>query len=334
MPELDAESFQWLGFGYCKDNKNVFFEGEACEGLDAASFYTIDDIWAADKNHLVFNGQAIEGSSPTTLKSLSNEIYIDANKVYHWYRHHNVVDEIEGADAASFEIVDGIFCKDKHHVYYSGGVIVGADPKSFKIIDYSYSEDNQAIYYGCDKLCDKPQLNFTLLDYHNALSDSHFYAGDKIVPIDRPSFVAIDENYFKDKRQVIYNGDVVEHADPQSFEILNHFFTRDKERLYCGCKPIDMNVDTYKIQDDCYILDNKLVYFLSTPILEADAASFCSLGGNFSKDKKYVFYRDEIVDKANPDTFEVLNYSECKDDQYRFYFSQGKVLSERLGEGS
>jgi hypothetical protein len=61
----------------------------------------------------------------------------------------------------------------------------------------------------------------------------------------------------------------------------------------------------------------------------ADAKSFkfiensregaCQGGDMFAKDEKHVFYRNEIIKMANPESFEVLNYGYSKDEGYVFY---------------
>ena len=66
----------------------------------------------------------------------------DGHHVYLWGQ------RVEGADPASFEVLDGGYFKDKSHVWYIHDLVEGADPASFKIDKEGHASDKYGPIYN------------------------------------------------------------------------------------------------------------------------------------------------------------------------------------------
>lgn len=105
-----------------------------------------------------------------------------------------------------------------------------------------------------------------------------------------------------------YNGEVIKGADGNTFEIIpgDERFARDKDRIYY------------------------LGEYIGAEIIDAD--TFVVLGGRYAKDKNFVYYFGnnigegsrlvllEIVERANPDTFEIVGRY-AKDKNHIFLYN-------------
>ena len=55
--------------------------------------------------------------------------------------------EVDGADAASFDILDRTYARDSGQVYINGHALPGAQPGSFELLDRpGYSRDSRRVY--------------------------------------------------------------------------------------------------------------------------------------------------------------------------------------------
>lgn len=77
-----------------------------------------------------------------------------------------------------------------------------------------YRKDGNAVYY----------------EYWNEGSGSH---KDKLDADPETFEVLKDDSYAKDKKRVFYNGDVIKGADAATFEALNEWYAKDKNK---GCR--------------------------------------------------------------------------------------------------
>lgn len=73
---------------------------------------------------------------------------------------------LAGVDAATVEIIDRDYVKDKTNVFYNGQPIASADASSFEVIFEAYSKDRNRVYYNGKELAGAKPTNFTY-DYTN-----------------------------------------------------------------------------------------------------------------------------------------------------------------------
>ncbi len=215
--------------------------------------------------------------------------------------------------------------KDKEHVFKGDEVFEGADPDSFRVFDAYYS------FY--DPICvttDGSNIYFSVYSYITRVT--HF---------DVETFEVVSgENgalYFKDKDAVYswYGEDgKMEGADPETFELIEDSFygaAKDKNNIYeCGVTVMS-NQEGYELLGDYYVKVGSNIYHENEIVTDADADSFvvlgwgnrllCQLEGSYAKDKNYAYYSGEIIEGADPETFERtprVGYMEDKNALYAF----------------
>jgi hypothetical protein len=202
--DADPQTFEFLNSQYQKDKNYAYFEGTKIEGGDGISFEVIDSDFAKDKNATYSLGKKI--SEDIAMRTPLGEFHEkDRNFVYYVPYHGHEGNKIEGADPATFEVLDMFFGKDKNAVYYDYSVVPGADASSFEELDFSYGKDVYAVYMGTAK----------------------------IGRANPKTFVPLTADYSKDKDSVFYKWDKIDSADPQTFRAEGHMGrARDKNNLY------------------------------------------------------------------------------------------------------
>ena len=149
--------------------------------------------------------------------------------------------------------------------------------------------------------------------------------------IDFASFEIIESNgstfhYFRDKNRVYIESymnafAVLPDAAPVDFKILD--FERGRStaggNYYLFDKKLPHSFEDYQVLSHYYQLAAGTVYFNYLHAMhEADIPSFEVLQGekvgNVAKDKNHVYFRDQIVDSADPGSFHFLE--ECFSGEY------------------
>ena len=126
-------------------------------------------------------------------------------------------DKINNADAASFEVVDSIYSKDKNSVYYRGVKLEGIEPSTLAIFTCGYAKDASKVFR-------------VMYDGTMTLMD-----------VSDPSSFTMFENgcYAKDKNFVYYKGNKIDGADVVSFEIGTYGTeVRDKNTRYLSGRAV------------------------------------------------------------------------------------------------
>jgi hypothetical protein len=95
------------------------------------------------------NGQRIDtlDANPATFKVLRYDNYAkDDRNVYFQSR------KIDGADAASFEVIGEYYARDKNKGYADSRPVTGSDGRSFRVINPYYSTDGKDCFFGAEPL--------------------------------------------------------------------------------------------------------------------------------------------------------------------------------------
>lgn len=168
------------------------------------------------------------------------------------YKAYYFGEPIYGSDGKTFQILTGAYQKDKNHVYYQNHIIRSADPSTFisPLIDsishepISFAKDKNDVYY-----CGKPLYvinrdSFTEYVVQGnvwGIDSEYCYCRDKQCRIqDYPSFQILrDGLYAKDSICVYYEAEVVEGADPSTFQVTTIFQAKDKNHHYDMGKIVD-----------------------------------------------------------------------------------------------
>lgn len=131
-PIADGATFQYLGFTYAKDGKQVYFQRGVFFGADPKTFRFVGGECAADAAHAFWHDFVLEGADPRSLTVMDYHYVRDAARVYH------MNERIDGADAPSFQVIGPStkgfgYARDAKRVYYAASVIEGADPATFAV---------------------------------------------------------------------------------------------------------------------------------------------------------------------------------------------------------
>jgi hypothetical protein len=166
ISDADSKTFWAIGYGYAKDDRSVYQFGIVLPVADPATFSVVgianatgapEALWAKDRTHVFVNGSIITDPEPDPNSVV---IVFDENgnpsgylkdKVYVFRAYDGSV--VEGADPATFVVLNKWYAKDKVHVYsydwsvvegtYStiGTPIEGANAASFKLVSDVSSYD-------------------------------------------------------------------------------------------------------------------------------------------------------------------------------------------------
>jgi DKNYY family len=251
--------------------------------------------------------------------------------------------------------------------------------KGFKI------EGNEAVYRGFNtsvgeirhKLPDADAKTFHAFTQPRdafalyAVDSNHVYMAEqdtvfKLDNIDAKTFQLLDPRGFftKDSQRVYFRGAPLLKSDPQTFEVLEYPFGKDKNAAYIGIVPIpvadiasweplqkgspddpwehvpDRLRPVSKLVLMGWSRDRKHLYWGNKIVPEADPATFRLLltaadrkspfmAGFYGKDKDHVFYSDQIISGADPKSFEVddprVGPWDAHDAEHRY--SSGKIYS-------
>jgi hypothetical protein len=96
----------------------------------------------------------------------------------------------------------------------------------------------------------------------------------------------------------------IEHADVQSFEVLNRYYAKDKNSAYVIWEPYNSN----------------LGYTLSG--IDSESFDVLSGGDAFSKDKNHAYYHLDIVEGVDAGSFELLENSYARDSKLVYHVAE------------
>jgi hypothetical protein len=243
------------------------------------------------------------------------------------------------------------YARDKDHIFYRGIIVAGADPETFVFLDNIYTKDKAAAYSGATRLTSRVEafhrlpnglwatdgLNYFYKEtkfkgegfeiipngYEYARTSTHVYNRDKALVADAASFevIAASVGMTKDKNTVYYRDVPVKGADPSTITQVHGYLFKDKRAAYLeGREIVGLNPATARTfpLDGGYTADDSAV-FLSYKKIDRDPATFEVLQPWYTKDKHAVYFRDVVLEQADPQTFVSTSMSNAYDKNYRFH---------------
>jgi hypothetical protein len=244
---------------------------------------------------------------------------LDKKHVYYCF------EKIEGADVATFHLIgeNTGYSADKNHVYYTGKMMKGVTPKTFKMSKGDKACDGKDYYiYGIpfhvsDYKSFRPGYNNWSVDknYIYYTDDQTDDNGIHPIPVgDYKSFKGLNEQYAKDICHVYFKTKIVEGADPATFHTLaqDNNIGQDRNCLYYKDKATEVkDYNKLKVakENSNFYVDGKNVYtneFLKMP--EGTNVKHLTITEyrDWSKDQKRVYWKNRIVEGADPKTFVAL----------------------------
>jgi len=311
----DSNSFEIIEI-YGKDKNNIYAFGKKLLGINPKSFQIIN------KNGLLFKdnkgvyyfgreqAQKIQNADINSFEEVSKEYYRDKNNVYYYDNYDGDVKKVKGADAKTFEVIDGYALgRDKNAVYDRGKLIKGLDPVTFEDLNGDFYKDKNGVYYegmlmkGIDSKSFEPFVNYTHVKDKNGIYSFYQKENEVVVEkveispeIDLKTLQPIENysGYSKDKNNVYYHFQKIEDADTGTFEPEGYSIGKDKMGVY---------YETRKVNG-------------------VDVNSFEYLKNDFFKDKNNVYYKNKKLEIFKPKNFEVIDYSLVKQNEDLYYFTE------------
>ena len=199
----------------------------------------------------------------------------------------------------------------------------GYDPSTYKRLNELYTFDVNHVYYR----------------YNNSY---------KILEGADPStFKALSVDYAADMHHVWFHCNMIEGADPATFVLpdgdilsLGFALAHDAHDYYMGDLPLHVaNMGSFRLIDSHWALDSLQVYYLgivgntyNRAVSAGDYRTFKVLNEFYAVDSKCVYYKNNIVEGADPASFAVLKgEDDYGEDKHHVYY-QG--TPDRLREKS
>lgn len=248
LHDADPQTIQDLGYGYAKDNENVWYEGKLLPLVDPHRFWLKNDaphsvpvpphqapapapqlpesqtpvldglLTVIFGNVLGQSGGQVPGNNPGL-----DHGHHPGPEVGPGHEHSNIYQE------RGYEIV-----ADK--VYYNGVLVSNASAHSFKDLGYGYAKDSKKVYYCGKKLTDNPSRFKALTDGYAMDSFDVYYFG-KEIEASTSGFKVLKDGYAKDAFDAYYCGKKVVGSSGSTFQVLNDGYAKDAwETYYLGKK--------------------------------------------------------------------------------------------------
>ena len=202
----------------------------------------------------------------------------------------------------------------------------------FSFVELASSE------YAAKKPKGYDHATFERLNESFAKDINHVYFYNEILEDANPkTFRALDEDYSADSRHVWYRKDIIEGANPQTFVApeknnsldISIDLAHDDHDYYNQNNPLHVaDMGSFKRIDGSWAVDRQNVYYIG---LEAeigkdivpigDFRTFRVLNDFYAADAKYVYYKNKVVEGADPKTFVVLDGgNDYGQDKNRVYY--------------
>lgn len=286
-PEKSNSYFKKRGKIYYSPNGNWFELGYNRCYADVKTFKVLSNSIAKDKNSIFYSYKTQNQVDYKTFVVDSNDVPKDKNHVYEIdYLNGLVPVEIDGIDIETFVYLGKGrssaygWSKDKSK-YYFRNKVVNAHYATLNFItnDFFYDRDSLYVSFGSWKIMTIKKINRppTRVNEKYIISDTTLY-------FVRNDTLKLEENKLK--------------SIPKDIRIVsNNVIAIDDEIVYYG----------HLINR----IDSKTIVMIS----DSENGSFMK----YYKDKYFVYLDTMIIDKANPETFQIMELGFSKDDKHVFY---------------
>ena len=361
--DIEPSGFEVLGDHWIKNDNQVYFMFAARSGQEISSwlwsegddgdFYKLNSL-------LGFFSKSVDTESFTLV---ADYLAADKSQVYYFntYAPVKAPSVLPGADPETLDIIDENYVRDKDRVFYTRRhagpcTIENADPATFIALSERYSKDKHSAFHECSRIENADSKTFKVASGFLAKDSINVFRSGKLVPnADPGTFQQLkhrfsNRNFYTDDQHVYYFKNIVEDADPSTFEVIGSYFFKDHRYAYfCSkkCHKIDgTDIETFRevpiksnwANDRVFANDKNKVFFCAelkannpcSPLPDSDPGSFEYVGKYFSKDMSNVFFRDELVKGADAATFEVFEADDHKG-QYRARDANRIYKIQRIG---
>lgn len=230
----DVTSFEVISTKFAKDKKHLFYTNIPLINADRESFYWDDkNRLPKDKNHVYLPDT--KSNKLIVIKNADSKTYekhiLDENCL-NWYkdkRHYFYDHKITDADRESMNFESPFLPFDKTYVFWVDDNEVNKKKYigSVTVINKNMIHDDKSLYFkeGCEKKIsiipfdDMDTFEFYSTVYHIFKIDNKvYYAGILIKEADPETFQILNSKYSKDKNHVYKDGAILEGYKPENFK--------------------------------------------------------------------------------------------------------------------
>lgn len=204
LKNVDRDSFEVVGDGYCRDKNLAYCEFETSlrplKGRDRAHFVVLGNGYARDSVHAYYWGKPIRScASPLTLALP------------------------EGVRALPYAL-------DDEQVFFESAALRGADRDKWRMLDDMFSGDDTKVYYGAKKLPGVERRSWERVRQESELYIGSYSRDAKSVYVmffrlrgaDPATWRKLTGNYSTDGTQVYFVNRTLDGADAESFEVTSN----------------------------------------------------------------------------------------------------------------
>lgn len=197
-------------------NEGTGYSLELIPEADAKTFVELDNRFGHDAKHAWFENSLLKGINGASFRTLGYWYATDDCLVF------RADQQVEGADPSTFVVHTYYFAEDSNDYYWEAQPLHVADKSSFVLMGNS---DDFNTHWAKDSL------------YAYFLQGNHACSTPRMKIADYESFHPINakeySGYFAvDKYQVYFMDTIVVGADPATFQEVEYFRGKDKDRTY------------------------------------------------------------------------------------------------------
>lgn len=282
----DATTFKPLSREIGKDKNHIYYESYIQPHIDYHSFQ-IEGLILRDKHHVYYKPtdythklMVVEDANPKTFET----ILLSAKHYYPWWakddQHYFLNYKKVKVDYATFRFLNPDLVADRQHLY-----LVETDTLKIKAditapleqLDQNYTRMGNTLFYQ------HPTHGFASIAFDNInsikiIDDEYILVNNTPIlkgaylqtKVDTESFETFpDWNYIyaRDKNHVYYEGEIIQEADVNSFEVVGFRYAKDNKHVYYekhivpGAQP-----KSFYLKDDITPTDGKNVYHQGKPV--------------------------------------------------------------------
>lgn len=284
----------------------------------------------------------------------SDSFFIKRGKIYYspqgnWFE---LGYDLCDADVGTFEVMSTSIAKDKNAIFYGCNIQHQIDYESFVIDSKGVPKDKKHVYevdYSHDSLIPVAidGLDIGTFEYIGEARSSaygwtkdkhHFYFKNKAVNVHYATLKFLTEEFYYDRDSLYvsfgsWKTEAIKKINQAPTKLNEKYILSDtalyfvhNESLSLKTNPLEsMPTDFRIVSNNVIAFDDKVVYY-GHPITHVDAQSFVLVSdaerGSFMKyykDKNFVYLDTQIIEHANPETFQLIELGYAKDDRHVFY---------------
>lgn len=257
---VDLATFEPLGRYWARDAQHVYTQSSVNRNADRETFQVLNHLYTKDKNHAYYLSGIIKEADAATFRVLDEGRYprpgwptpsedsdsgwafegfaCDATQVFHYVMTIGKPCVLRGADPATFEVLPYSYGRDAKSAYYAKYRLKGSRPATFRLLNQHFAVDDHSVFYGERAIAGADAASFEVLGEYWARDANRVYFQDKLVDADRTTIELVADDFVRDGARVYkFLGEVLEGADPQTFQPAGGLYFKDRARVYYNGYP-------------------------------------------------------------------------------------------------